>query len=97
MRIKRPNGSMLELHDVRHVPGLKRNLLSVGQMDDEGYDVNFGGGRWKITKGAMVIARGKKEGTLYMTSNTKDCIAIAGANSDADLWHCRLGHISRRG
>ena len=97
VRIKVSNGSMLELDDVRHVPGSKRNLLSVGQMDDEGYDINFGGGRWKITKGAMVLARGKKEGTLYMTSNTKDCIAIAGANSDADLWRCRLGHMSEKG
>ena len=97
VRIKTPNGSMIELHGVRHIPLLKRNLLSVGQLDDEGYDVGFGGGRWKISKGAMVLARGKKEGTLYTTSNTSDCIAIAGANGDADLWHCRLGHMSEKG
>ncbi|PKI40572.1 hypothetical protein CRG98_039034 [Punica granatum] len=45
----------------------------------------------------MVVARGKKEGTLYMTVNNHDNIALANANSDADLWHCRLGHMSEKG
>ncbi|KAL8140772.1 hypothetical protein V2J09_006793 [Rumex salicifolius] len=80
-----------------HIPGLKRNLLSVGQMDEEGYFVIFGGGAWKITKGSMVIARGKMEGTLYSIGSFSDCIAVAREYSNADLWHCRLGHMSEKG
>ncbi|XP_031390880.1 uncharacterized protein LOC116203328 [Punica granatum] len=45
----------------------------------------------------MVVARGKKEGTLYMIVNSHDSIALASANSNADLWHCRLGHMSEKG
>ncbi|PKI71267.1 hypothetical protein CRG98_008267 [Punica granatum] len=45
----------------------------------------------------MVVARGKKEGTLYMTVNSHDSIALASANNDAELWHCRLGHMSEKG
>ncbi|PKI69297.1 hypothetical protein CRG98_010298 [Punica granatum] len=52
---------------------------------------------WKIIKGAIVVVRGKKEDTLYMTVNNHDNIALASANSDADLWHCRLGHMSEKG
>ena len=31
-----------------------------GQLDDSGHFVSFRGGEWKVTKRAMVIARGKK-------------------------------------
>ncbi|VFQ69299.1 unnamed protein product [Cuscuta campestris] len=40
-------------------------LISVGQLDDSGLDVKFGGGQWKVVKGNLV-ARGKKRGSLYM-------------------------------
>ncbi|XP_057788205.1 uncharacterized mitochondrial protein AtMg00300-like [Salvia miltiorrhiza] len=45
----------------------------------------------------MTVARGKKEGTLYMTTNSNDCIDLVGAVNSADLWHCRLGHMSEKG
>ena len=45
------------------MPGLKTNLISIGQLDDEGHVVTFMGGLWKITKGAMAVVLGKKEGT----------------------------------
>ncbi|PKI42375.1 hypothetical protein CRG98_037233 [Punica granatum] len=96
VRIKTLNGLVWQLRGMRHIPGLKKNLISVGQLDDEGYDMSFGSSSWKIIKEAMVVARGK-EGTLYMTMNNHDNIALASANSDADLWHCRLGHMSEKG
>ncbi|PKI33847.1 hypothetical protein CRG98_045765 [Punica granatum] len=85
VRIKTPNGLVWQLRGVRHIPDLKRNMIFVGQLDDEGYDLSFGSSSWKIIKGAMVVARGKKKGTLYMTVNNHDNIALASANSDADL------------
>ncbi|CAH9142592.1 unnamed protein product [Cuscuta epithymum] len=66
VHVKSPNGCMLKLNGVRHIPGLRRNLLSIGQLDEEGYAVTFGNRNWKITKGALLVAKGKKEGTLYM-------------------------------
>ena len=59
------NGTHFMLHDVRHVPKLKKNLVSTGQLDDQGYYTMFGDSRWKITKGARVIAKGYKCDTLY--------------------------------
>ena len=43
------------------------------------------------------MARGKKTGTLYMTSNPRDTIIVADASTDTSLWHRRLGHMSEKG
>ncbi|GJV35022.1 retrovirus-related pol polyprotein from transposon TNT 1-94 [Tanacetum coccineum] len=45
---------------------LKRRLISVGQLDEEGYHVGFEDQQWKVTKGSLVVARGNKHGSLYM-------------------------------
>ena len=36
-----PNGSVWLLEKVRHIPDLRRNLISVGQLDDEGHATLF--------------------------------------------------------
>ena len=81
----------------RHIPELRRNLISVRQLDDEGHAILFVGGTWKVTKGARVLAHGKKTGTLYMTSSPRNTIAVAVASTDTSLWHCKLGHMSEKG
>ena len=80
-----------------HIPNLKRNLISVGQLDDEGHATLFAGGTWKVTKGVKVLAYGKKTGTLYMTSSARDIIGVVEASTDKSLWYCRLGHMSEKG
>ena len=36
-------------------------------------------------KGTRVLARGKKTGTLYITSSPRDKIAVANASNDTSL------------
>ena len=76
---------------------LRRNLISVGQLDDEWHAILFVGGTWKVTKGARILAHGKKTGTLYMTSSPRDTIAVTDASTDTSLWHHKLGHMSEKG
>ena len=76
---------------------LRRNLISVGQLDDEEHAILFVGGTWKVTKGVRVLACGKKTGTLYMTSSPRDTIVVAEASTNTSLWHRRLGHMSEKG
>ena len=85
VRISLPNGSIWLLEKVRHIPNLRRNLISVGQLDDEGHVILFVGGTWKVTKGTRVLAYGKKTGSLYMTSCPSDTIAVADASTDKSL------------
>ena len=80
-----PNGSVWLLKKVRHIPNLRRNLIFVGQLDDEGHAILFVGGIWKVTKEARVLTCGKKTGTLYMTSSLRDTIAVADASTNISL------------
>ena len=50
----------------------------------------------KSQKGAMVVARGKKTGTLYVNSSCKSTIAVVDNMVSLDLWHHRLSHISKK-
>ena len=38
---ERESGKPFILKDVMHVPGLKKNLISVAMLEDKGYDVVF--------------------------------------------------------
>ena len=79
------NGSVWLLEKVRHILDLRRNLISIGQLDNEGHAILFVGGTWKVTKRARVLACGKKTGTLYMTSCPRDTIAVADASTDTSI------------
>ena len=66
IKIKLHNGNHWLLHEVRHVPRLSRNLISVGQLSNEGCVVTFNDKNWKVSKGSLVVAKVVKVGTLYL-------------------------------
>ncbi|GKB93236.1 retrovirus-related pol polyprotein from transposon TNT 1-94, partial [Tanacetum coccineum] len=72
--LKTSFGTSWTLKDVRYIPSLKKRLISVGQLDEEGYHVGFGDQQWKVTKGNLVIAHRKKLGSLYMVGVPSDGI-----------------------
>ena len=65
-KIKLQNGNHWLLHEVRHVPRMSRNLISAGQLGDEGCVVTFNDKNWKVSKGSLVVEKGVKLGTLYL-------------------------------
>nr|GEX53377.1 hypothetical protein [Tanacetum cinerariifolium] len=58
--LKTSFGTSWTLEDVRYIPRLKRKLISVGQLDEEGYRVGFGDHQCKVTKCSLVVARENK-------------------------------------
>ena len=42
---QRESGKLILLQDVVHVPGLKKNLISVAMLEDKGYEVVFREGK----------------------------------------------------
>ncbi|GKA37599.1 hypothetical protein Tco_0724164 [Tanacetum coccineum] len=64
--LKTSFGTSWTLKDVRYILGLKRTLVSVGQLDEKGYHVGFGDQQWKVTTSSLVVTRGNKRGSLYM-------------------------------
>ncbi|KAI3713578.1 hypothetical protein L1987_72159 [Smallanthus sonchifolius] len=56
---------------------LMMNLISVSQLDEQGLDVKFGGGKWKVLDGNLVIARGEKRGSLYLVEvPAEGCVTV---------------------
>jgi len=56
----------LLLKDVRHVPDMRLNLTSASKLDDAGLVNHFSGGKWNLTNGSLTVAKGVKEGSLYV-------------------------------
>ena len=79
------SGNQWTLQDVRYISGLRKNLISVGQLDCAGYAAKFGKHSWKIVKGAMVVARGMKSGTLYTTAGCINTVADTHGGSNSSL------------
>ncbi|CAO2838320.1 unnamed protein product [Amaranthus hypochondriacus] len=66
MYLEIPTGCKLILRNVRHVPDIRLNLISIGKLNEEGYFSHFNDGKWKLCKGNLIAARGKKQSSLYM-------------------------------
>ena len=88
-------GNKLVLKDVRHVPDIRLNLISIGRLDDGGFTNSFGESKWRLTKDSLVVARGKKQNTLYIMEAKLHKGEMNEAQRDVsiELWHRRLGHI----
>ena len=65
----------------------------------EGYEHYMGNGNWKLTKGSLVIARGRLCCSMYKTHVTVCTGQLNAVEDDAspNLWHRRLAHISEKG
>ncbi|MGV7988777.1 hypothetical protein PJP10_30845 [Mycobacterium kansasii] len=83
--VNQKDGMTLKFKNVKHAPSLKRNLISMGQLADTGYVTTFTSDSWKITKGALVISQGKKEGTLYVTSGSYSSLIVASTGVNRQL------------
>ncbi|VFQ68683.1 unnamed protein product [Cuscuta campestris] len=65
------------LKDVRVVPALKKSLISVRQLDEQGHEVKFRDEQWKVMKGNLVMAREKKRGSLYMVKLPSEGVTVS--------------------
>ncbi|GJZ82180.1 putative RNA-directed DNA polymerase [Tanacetum coccineum] len=97
--LKFDTGMELVLHNVKHVPDMRLNIISTGLLDEDDYHNSSGNGLWKVTLGSLIVARGKRESKLYMTHpKISKSIVNAIDNDDmTELWHKRLGHMSEKG
>ncbi|KAM1740355.1 hypothetical protein EV2_016305 [Malus domestica] len=86
------------LKDVRHIPDIRLNLISIGTLDRQGYYHHMGKGKLKLTKGLMVVPRARLCCMLYR-SNAKVLKGELNVVEDSslDLWHKKLGHMSEKG
>ncbi|GJV30383.1 hypothetical protein Tco_1386831 [Tanacetum coccineum] len=75
VRIQLRDGSSLVLHNVRYIPELKRNLISLGILEKEGFTVKLQSGKVKVINGSRVVLSGiRMDNCVY----SLDCHAMAG-------------------
>eukprot|EP00253_Pinus_taeda_P025955 PITA_25955 len=84
---QREHGSRITLADVKYVPGLKRNLVSIAMLEDRGYDVVFREGKvflkHIITRQVKQI--GSRVKNLYALEVQDACKALSNKATDGDL------------
>ena len=80
------------------MPGVKKNLLSITQLADEGNWLLFGPKDVKVYKELIVIGtptmEAKRMDSVYVMPVESTYMDKTRKNETADLWHARLGHVS---
>ncbi|KAJ4718647.1 Retrovirus-related Pol polyprotein from transposon TNT 1-94 [Melia azedarach] len=103
IKIRTHDDKFCTLNDVRHVPLMTKNLISLSMLDNKGFSFQGEGGVLHVCKGSNVVLKGVKRSTLYFLqgSTLSSSVVVASSEIDKDnmtkLWHMRLGHMSARG
>ena len=88
----------VSLQNVYHVPGMRKNLLSVAQLTSSGHFVLFGPRDVKVYQdlkiSGMPTMEGRRLESVYVMSAESAYVDKTRKNETADLWHMRLGHVS---
>ncbi|KAI5323581.1 hypothetical protein L3X38_032653 [Prunus dulcis] len=91
------------IREVMYLPGLKENMLSVGQMDEHGYYLVFGSSMCSIFYDSslenLIMKVAMRKNRCYPLSlSTNDFIALrAGVSHSTWIWHKRMGHLHLKG
>ena len=101
VRIKMFDGVVRTLGDVRHIPDLKRNLISLSTLDSKWYKYTSECGVLKVSKDVLVVMKRQKWfAKLYVLQGstiTSDAAIATHFLSNGDitrLQHMHLGHMS---
>lgn len=100
VQIKMFDGIVRTLTEVRHVPSMSRNLISLSTLDTKGYKYTAGDGVMKVTKGSLVVIKGdlKAENLYVLRGSSGSANAVVASDSETTkIWHMRLGHMSAPG
>jgi hypothetical protein len=95
------DGVTRTLGDVKYVPELRRNLISLSSLDMKGYEFHGKNGVVRVKRGALIAMKAqRKSANLYVLQGetvTGDAAVASSKMSDDDLsklWHLRLGCMS---
>ncbi|GJS07278.1 retrovirus-related pol polyprotein from transposon TNT 1-94 [Tanacetum coccineum] len=87
---------------LRYIPELKRNLISLGTLEKEGFTVKMQSGKVNVINGSRVVLSGTRMDNCVYSLDGHAMTGELNASVDekdslAQVWHKRLGHISAAG
>ena len=91
-------GQKGKLMNVLHVPTITKNLVSFGQIVNQGTQVRFTNLGCFIEEEGQVIAQGRRDGRMFILDTNDDGTTMftkgEKVESDIDLWHKQIGHVN---
>eukprot|EP00253_Pinus_taeda_P009991 PITA_09991 len=110
IKLKLQGGRVRTLLGVLYIPALARNLITISKLDDVGVKTVFKKDTCKMVRGALVLMRGVRIGTLYklqgrtIINGCKNSVVpesgaenLVVSGEKTMLWHQGLGHIGEKG
>lgn len=101
VRFKFHDGIERIIQEVRFIPDLKRNLISLGELDRKGFLFRGENGMLEVMKDSRIIKRGVKKHLLYLLEGNVVVRPIASVSitdmSRIEMWYNRLRHVSETG
>ncbi|KAK8934943.1 hypothetical protein KSP39_PZI014634 [Platanthera zijinensis] len=96
------NGKEVLINDVFYMPGLRSNILSLGQLVEKGYRVLLRDNTlaMKDSQGREVVRVKMATNRLFplsLDAKETTCLAKTGEEEEAWLWHHRMGHLGFTG
>ena len=102
VKIKMFDGTVRTIKKVQHVNGLKKNLLSLGQIDNLGCKTHIENMIMKIARGTLVLIKAEKiSANMFILKREilQEVNACVASNREESImmWHLNLGHMSEQG
>lgn len=92
---------MAQLTNVRHIPDLKRSLISLGTLEAAGFSLRGEDSILKVMKGSRVVMKGqRRKNNFYVllgSTVTGETNMTSSTENKTLIWHQRLGHMSEKG
>ena len=92
------NGETRKLHGVYYIPTLRSNIISLGQLSEEGNRVVLNGeSLWVYDSCGRLLMHVKRSANrLYKIhiENSKEVCLLTKAEEETWLWNLRLGHVN---
>ncbi|KAK5812564.1 hypothetical protein PVK06_027999 [Gossypium arboreum] len=102
VKIKMHDGTIRTLSDVRYVPDLRKNLIFLSILDLKGCKINIESSGIKVSRGALVLLKGKRTDSLYILEGYTVTSEIGRPSSVMEfkstcLERRQLGHRREKG
>ncbi|GJY64724.1 retrovirus-related pol polyprotein from transposon TNT 1-94 [Tanacetum coccineum] len=95
VRVQMKDGSSFVLENVCYIPEMKRNLISLGTLDRDGYTVKLQNGRIKVIKGSLMVLSGNMKGNCVCSLDGWAELSEASVGKLEFYENCVLGKSIR--